>query len=99
MLSLTPTAAALIALVCGAWLAAAVWAMLRGLSRSSVAGGQVGEGARTDALLAASPALPVLIDRDGALHASERAAFALGLTAFPPFMRAADPRPSSSAGA
>jgi signal transduction histidine kinase len=84
MLSLTPTAAALIALVCGAWLAAAVWATLRGVRRSREAVGQVGDGVRSEALLAASPAIPVLIRRDGTFHGSERAAFALGLTHLPP---------------
>jgi signal transduction histidine kinase len=83
MLSLTPTAAALIALVCGAWLAAGVWATLRGLSRSREAVGQVEEAAGAEALLAASPTLPIVIRRDGTLQASERAAFALGLTAAP----------------
>jgi PAS domain-containing protein len=80
MLTLTPTAAALIALVCGGWLAAAVWATLRGLGRSREALGQVDEVARTQALLAASPAIPVLVRRDLGLQATERAAFALGLT-------------------
>jgi len=83
MLSLTPTAAALIALVCGGWLAAAVWATLRGLRRSREAVGQVGAVARSDAVLAASPAVPLFVGRDGSLHGSERAAFALGLTQLP----------------
>jgi signal transduction histidine kinase len=83
MLSLTPTAAALIALVCGGWLAAAVWATLRGLSRGREAVGQVEGAAGREALLGASPAVPLLVRRDGRLEASERAAFALGLTALP----------------
>ena len=80
MLSLTPTAAALIALACGAWLAAAAWATLRGMRRSREAIGQVADVVRSEALLAASPAVPVLVRRDGSLHGSERAAFVLGLT-------------------
>src|SRR3954467_1438918 len=83
MLSLTPTAAALAALVCGAWVAAAAWATLRGLRRSREAVGQVGEIARSEALLGASPAVPVLVRRDGGVQGSERAPFALALTEFP----------------
>src|SRR5436305_5225958 len=83
MLSLTPTAAALIALACGAWLAAAAWATLRGMRRSREAIGQVPDVVRSEALLAASPAVPVLVRRDGSLHGSERAAFVLGLTHLP----------------
>jgi len=83
MLTLTPTAAALIALVCGGWLAVAAWATLRALGRSREAVGQVGAVVRSDALLAASPAIPLFVGRDGSLHGSERAAFALGLTKLP----------------
>ncbi|MBV9930724.1 MAG: PAS-domain containing protein [Alphaproteobacteria bacterium] len=83
MLSLTPTAAALIALVCGGWIAAAAWATLRGLRRSREAVAQVAEVARSDALLAASPAIPLFVGGDGRLQGSERAAFALGLTQLP----------------
>src|SRR3954454_2632124 len=83
MLSMTPTAAALIALVCGGWLAVAVWATLRALRRSREAVGQVAEGAGSGALLAAAPAIPLLIRPDGRLEGTERAAFALGLTHLP----------------
>src|SRR4051794_31734946 len=83
MLSLTPTAAALVALVCGAWVAAAAWATLRGLRRSREAVGQGGGIARAGAWLGASRAVPVLVRRDGGVQGSERAAFALGLTEFP----------------
>src|SRR5213593_1687754 len=83
MLSLTPTAAALVALVCGGWVAVAAWATLRGLRRSREAVGQVGEIARSEALLGAAPAVPVLVRRDGGIQGSERAAFALGLTDLP----------------
>jgi signal transduction histidine kinase len=88
MLSLTPTAAALIALVCGGWLAVSVWATLRGLRRSREAVGQVGAVARSEALLSASPAIPVLVRPDGPLEGSERAAFALGLPELPPSLSA-----------
>ncbi|HMC93052.1 MAG TPA: ATP-binding protein [Allosphingosinicella sp.] len=83
MLSLAPTAAALIALVCGGWLAVAVWATLRGLRRSREAVGQVAEVAGSEALLAAAPAIPLLVRRDGTLEGMQRAAFALGLTQLP----------------
>ena len=83
MLTLTPTAAALVALLCGAWLAVGVWATMRGLARSREAGAQAGEGARVEALLAASPALPLLVGADGRLEGTERVAFALGLPQLP----------------
>jgi signal transduction histidine kinase len=83
MLSLTPTAAALIALVCGGWLALAVWATLRGLRRSREGAGQAEEAGRAQALLSASPAVPLLVRRDGSLQASEAAAFAFGLASLP----------------
>ncbi|MFL6858442.1 MAG: histidine kinase, partial [Allosphingosinicella sp.] len=84
MLTLTPLAAALVALLCGAWLAAAAWATMRGLAASRSAGAHAGQGARAEALLAAAPALPLVVRADGRLEGSERAAFALGLTGLPP---------------
>src|SRR4051812_28283848 len=83
MPTLTPTAAALIALVCGGWLAAALWATLRGLSRSRAASGRIGEGVRAEALLGAAPALPLLVSREGRLQGPDRAAFVLGLSSLP----------------
>src|SRR3954454_6665027 len=83
MPTLTPTAAALIALVCGGWLAAALWATLRGLSRSRAASGRMGEGARAEALLAAAPALPLLVSKEGRLQGPDRTAFMLGLSNLP----------------
>src|SRR4051794_6957382 len=83
MPTLTPTAAALIALVCGGWLAAALWATLRGLSRSRAASGRMGEGVRAEALLAAAPALPLLVTKDGRLQGPDRTAFVLGLSSLP----------------
>jgi signal transduction histidine kinase len=83
MPTLTPTAAALIALVCGGWLAAALWATLRGLSRSRAASGRMGDGVRAEALLAAAPALPLLVSKDGRLHGPDRTAFVLGLGSLP----------------
>src|SRR3954447_25053834 len=83
MPTLTPTAAALIALVCGGWLAAALWAALRGLSRRRAGGGGMGEGVRAEALLAAAPALPLLVSREGRLQGPDRTAFVLGLSSLP----------------
>src|SRR4051812_1963617 len=83
MPTLTPSETALIALVCGGWLAAALWATLRGLSRSQAASGRMGEGARAEALLAAAPAAPLLVSKEGRLHGPDRTAFLLGLGALP----------------
>jgi signal transduction histidine kinase len=83
MLTLTPTAAALVALVCGAWLAAAVWASARGLRRSAEADARLQAAAEGEALLAASPAIPLLVHRDGRLEGPARLAHLLGFEALP----------------
>jgi signal transduction histidine kinase len=83
MLTLTPTAAALVALLCGAWLAAAVWATARAAAKGRAASERAGEGVRAEALLAAAPALAILVLPGGRLEGPERAAFALGLTGLP----------------
>ncbi|HEX8667718.1 MAG TPA: ATP-binding protein [Allosphingosinicella sp.] len=83
MLTLTPTAAALVALVCGAWLAAAVWASARGLRRSAEAEARLQAAAERQALLAASPAIPLLVHRDLRLEGPARLAHLLGLEALP----------------
>jgi len=83
MLTLTPIAAAAIALVCATWLAVAVWATLRGLGRSRLASGQSAETAGCEALLAASPASPLLIRRDGGLQGPELTARMLGHETLP----------------
>jgi PAS domain-containing protein len=86
MPTLTPSAAALIALACGGWLAAALWATLRGLSRSRAASGRMGEGVRAEALLAAAPAVPLLVSKEGRLHGPDRTAFLLGLDSLPGYL-------------
>jgi signal transduction histidine kinase len=83
MLTLSPTAVALLALICGAWLAAAVWAILRADGRRAAASGQLSGNARAEALLAAAPSLFIMVERDGRLEGSDRAAFVLGLAALP----------------
>ncbi|MBV8687888.1 MAG: PAS-domain containing protein [Alphaproteobacteria bacterium] len=83
MPSLTPAALALVALFCGGWLAAALWATLRGVARSRAAVAQTREVARLEALLAASPALPLIARRDGSLQGPSATAQMLGLEALP----------------
>jgi signal transduction histidine kinase len=76
-------AAAAIALVCGGWIAVAVWATLRGLGRSRLASGQRAEIAGCEALLAASPASPLVVRRDGGLQGPELTARMLGHDSLP----------------
>jgi signal transduction histidine kinase len=83
MLTLSPTAAALIALVCGAWLAVAVWATLRGLSRSRAAVAQSGAAGAGQMLIEASPALALVVDSSGRLDGPPRLAAMLGLARLP----------------
>src|SRR3954468_24419355 len=83
MLTLSLTAASLIALVCGAWLAVALWATLRGLSRSRAADAQAGAAGAGQMLVDASPALPLLVAPDGRLEGAPRLAAALGLAQLP----------------
>jgi signal transduction histidine kinase len=72
-----------IALVCGAWLAIALYATLRGLRRSREAWLARREAGGTQSLMRASPAIPLLVAQDGSLEGSERAAAALGLSELP----------------
>ena len=73
----------LIALVAGAWLAVAAWATWRARRLSAAAADLLDDHARLAALVSAGPAMPLLIDRDGALHADDRLAAAVGLQAVP----------------
>jgi signal transduction histidine kinase len=83
--ALSPLAAIVIALVSGAWLCLGVWALLRGgtgtHSRARA------EPARAtlarEALLRASPALPLLIRPDGGVEGGEALAERLGLDQVP----------------
>jgi PAS domain S-box-containing protein len=83
MLTLSPTAAALIALVCGAWLAAAIWATLRGISRARQASAEVGAAGAGQVLVEASPAMPLIVGPNGRLEGSPRLAAALGMEHLP----------------
>ena len=71
------------ALIAGAWLTAALWATWHGRRLAVAAAAVLDENARLAALVAASPALPLLIGRDGVLTGQERVAAALGIEAAP----------------
>ena len=79
MLILDPIEAALLGLFCGFWLAAGLWATLRGLRRSADASVERHSALSAAALLGAAPDLPLLIFRDGRVEAGERVARAFGL--------------------
>ena len=83
MISLSPTALAAIALLAGAWLAIALWAAIRGLGRGRAASARIEATRHHEALLAASPALPLIVRRDGTLEEAQRVGFALGLGVAP----------------
>ncbi|HYD37651.1 MAG TPA: histidine kinase, partial [Allosphingosinicella sp.] len=83
MLTLSQTMVAAIALVSGAWLALAAWATIRGLGRSREAVGRIESTRHQEALLAASPALPLIVHRDGRLEEAGRVSSALGLAEVP----------------
>lgn len=83
MLSLSPMSLAAIALVAGAWLALAVWATVRGLGRGRSADERIDATRHHEALLSASPAIPLIVRRDGSLDEAGRVALALGLERIP----------------
>src|SRR5687768_7346330 len=83
MLTLTPTAAALVALVCGAWLAVALWATVRGIGLSRRSAARIGDAERAAALLGAHVAVPALLRGGGWLEADGRLAGLLGLDSPP----------------
>jgi signal transduction histidine kinase len=83
LLTLSREAAALLALLAGAWLAAALWATWRARRLAAAAAALIDDRRRVSALLAAGPVMPLLVARDGALEGPERLAGALGLDALP----------------
>src|SRR5690348_737400 len=83
MLTLSPTQAAVVALVCGAWLAIAVWATLRGISRARAAATERGAAGVGQVLLDASPALPLIVDPNGGLEGTAELAALFGLDRLP----------------
>lgn len=82
-MALSPTAAALIALVAGVWLAVALWAVLRARGQSAAASAVLEENRRLAALLGAGAAMPLLIDAEGRIEGPDRLAAALGFSALP----------------
>ncbi|HEX5184546.1 MAG TPA: ATP-binding protein [Allosphingosinicella sp.] len=83
MLTLSSTQAVAIALVCGGWLAASIWATLRGLGRASAASSGLRAAGAGQVLLDASPALPLIVAPDGRLEGPHRLAAAFGLQRLP----------------
>jgi len=73
----------LVALVAGAWLAAAFWATRRAWRAAGAAEAQVGESERLASLLEAGPAMPMIVAPDGTIAGSQRLAGALGIAALP----------------
>jgi signal transduction histidine kinase len=84
MMQVPTLALALILIMAGGWLAAAVWASVRARRAAAAAEAVLGDHARMTALLAAAPALPLVIGADGGIAGSDRLAAALGLDALPP---------------
>jgi len=83
MVTLSISSLAALALFAGAWLALALYLSWRGWRAAAAARSERGEIARLTSLLAAGPAVPLLVRRDGRLTGSERAAALLGLEALP----------------
>jgi len=79
-----PTAAILVALVAGFWLALASWATIRGRRVAAEARNVLDDNIRFSALLRAGPALPLVVAADGTLGGSGSLAGALGVEALPP---------------
>ncbi len=84
MSALPISVTAVAALLAGMWLAAALWATLRGRRLAGAARAVIDDNVRFSALLGAGPAMPLLIAPDGAISGSDRLAGALGLEALPP---------------
>jgi signal transduction histidine kinase len=83
MIFLTPISTAILAVVCGAWLALAAWATRRGIARGREASAEARSVEHQAALLAASPALPLVVARDGRIEGRDSLAFLLGLDRLP----------------
>src|SRR5688572_14302061 len=72
MVTLSASAAALLAVFAGGWLAVALWATLRGRRTADLASSQRRDMARLAGLLASGPAVPLVVRRDGTLEGGER---------------------------
>ncbi|HYI63984.1 MAG TPA: ATP-binding protein [Allosphingosinicella sp.] len=77
-------AVAVLALVAGAWVAAAFWFALSGRRRAAAAEQVLEDHARLAALLHAGPALPLAVAPDGTIDGPDRLAGALGVPQLPP---------------
>lgn len=80
---LSGTALAVIAVVSAFWLCLGLWATIRGVRSSRLGRSAAGEAQQYQALVAAGPAMPLVVYPDGSLVSSERLAVALGLEAAP----------------
>ena len=83
MIEFSRTALAAIALFCGLWLGIAAWATFVGLRRRREAAARGRELAGAEMLLAASPALSLLVRHDGTVEGSPRVFDLLGLDYVP----------------
>ena len=75
-----------IALLCLAWLAAAVWALVSGLAHRRRAAAARATAERLTLLIDRSPAMPMLVRVDGRLEAPDRLAQRLGLATPPAYL-------------
>ena len=75
--------AAGVALFLGAWLAMALWAILSARRQSAQGYASGSETQRLNALLAAAPAMPLIVYRDGHVEGSDRLAAKLGFDLLP----------------
>ena len=84
MVTLSASAAALLAVFAGGWLAVALWATLRGRRTAVLASAQRRDMARLSGLLASGPAVPLVVRRDGTLEGGgDRLAALLGIESLP----------------
>jgi signal transduction histidine kinase len=84
MPGLPPLLLVLVALIAGAWLAAAVWATQRAWRAAARAEGLAGDRERLASLLETGPAMALIVAADQSVSGSDRLAAALGLPALPP---------------
>jgi len=83
MISLSSATLATAGLLMGSLMALALWLAWRGRAASAAAGARRRENDRLRALLCASPALPLLVDRGGRLTTDGPVAALFGLEAMP----------------
>ncbi len=80
------TALAAIALVSGLWLALALWLTLRGFRAGAAAQTALVDRGRSEALLDAGPAVPLVAYEDGSVEAGQRLSGLLGLAERPGYL-------------